>query len=185
MTSGRAVASGRRGFTDQIEHRLQRQMQTAREILHRAQHQRAAKSVDLRAQRTGVEPVRGHDVGIERPRVRLFRQVAPEIDAQDGAVAHWGGTPQVQRHHPARLEAIAGFLQSLPDDGLDQAFTGLQVAGGLIEHGVVAPLFFDQQKPVLTLGDGGDGDVRFPDGEGIVGRVRHGQILTAMPRWRR
>ena len=58
-----------------------------------------------------------------------------------------------------RLEAIARLLERLADDGVEQGFAGLEVAGGLVQHEPAADALLDEEEAAVALDDRGDRDV--------------------------
>lgn len=61
-----------------------------------------------------------------------------------------------------RLDLPAGFLEGFAQGGLEQAFGGLQVPGGLVQHLAAVGLFLDQQEAALVLDDDRYGDMGVP-----------------------
>ncbi|MND44216.1 hypothetical protein D3C80_350470 [compost metagenome] len=67
---------------------------------------------------------------------------------------------QVDAGDAGQLDLPAGFLEGFAQGGLEQAFVGFQVAGGLVEHHAAFGVFLHQEKAALILDHGGHGDVR-------------------------
>ena len=137
-------------------------MESLLEIGDSAKYQRATQARVPGAQFILAEPVGRDDIGIQRRFVYLVQGLAPEIHAQDRSVAGRIRTPQVKRDDAMGPESVAGFFQCFPDDGIDQALTRFEMTGWLIEYGVFAGRFLDDQKPPLVRHDGSDGDMWFP-----------------------
>jgi hypothetical protein len=53
------------------------------------------------------------------------------------------------------------FFESLPYNGLNQAFAFFKVAGWLIQHQAGADVLFHQQELVVALNDSCNGDIGF------------------------
>src|SRR5690606_29201082 len=85
-----------------------------------------------------------------------------EREAQEVAPAR-GRAPLRDRHEMSRRDMPRGFLHGFAARGVGEAFAGLEVAGGLVQHAAVADHFLDQQEAPVARHDRGDGDVRAPD----------------------
>jgi len=98
-----------------------------------------------------------------------------EREAQVGtAVARM--PPAVYAKQGSGLNMPGGFLECFADNGVDQGFAFIEVAGGLVEHDRAFGFFFDQQEFSVALDDRCYHHVRFPD---------HGEIVPAPERLRR
>lgn len=169
-------------MADQIEHCIEWQVESLLEIGDSAKYQRATQARVPGAQFILAEPVGRDDIGIQRRFVYLVQGLAPEIHAQDRSVAGRIGTPQVKCDDAMRLESVAGFFQGFPDDGIDQTLARFEMPGWLIEYGVFASCFLDDQKPPLVRHDGGDGDMGFPNFGRVAFRLAHAGKFTSKTR---
>ena len=131
----------------------------AREVVvDAAQHHRAAQARLAREQLLARQPVRADDAVVER--AGPVGAAAPcRRTRRAGTSCRVSALPEVDADDVLRLERPARLLERLADDGVEQRFAVLEVAGRLIEHDAAADAFLDEQELAVALDDRGDRDV--------------------------
>ena len=70
---------------------------------------------------------------------------------------------QVHAHQCVGNKLMRGFFECLSRSCRHQGLAGVEMAGGLVEFDALRSQLFDQQKALITLDDGGDGNRGFPN----------------------
>ena len=121
----------------------------------------AAPALRLGGQFVAAQPARADDAVVEGAFGMVAHGAGGEAYALVGDAVGRGGV-QVDAGNGAQLDLPAGFLEGFAQGGLKQAFGGLQVPGGLVQHLAAVGLFLDQQEAALVLDDGRYGDMGMP-----------------------
>ena len=119
------VASG------QLLHHRQRMAAPGEMVGHHAPHQRAAMACVRGLEFGGRHPQRALDALVQRARGVVPYGFGGEGETQ--VMAACLGLPLVGADERGQAHVPAGFLARFAQRGIDQAFVGLQVAGGLVE----------------------------------------------------
>lgn len=120
-------------------------------VVDAAQHQVAAPALRLGGQFVAGQPARADDAVVEGAFGMVAHGAGGEAYALVGDAVGRGGV-QVDAGNGAQLDLPAGFLEGFAQGGLKQAFGGLQVPGGLVQHLAAVGLFLSQ--PCATLSGG-------------------------------
>ncbi|MNE86390.1 hypothetical protein D3C80_1834860 [compost metagenome] len=91
----------------------------------------------------------------------MLERARGEADALVGHTIAGGGI-EVDADQAGQLDLPGGFFEGFAQCGVEQAFVGLEVAGGLVEYVLAGLELLDHEEAALVFDEGGDGDVGLP-----------------------
>src|SRR5690606_2502698 len=127
-------------------------------VVDRPQHHRASELMTHAEELITGQPVHRDDAVVERRRAGRRQGDAGEGHAQERCAGRLV-FPKIDADEVTRLESVTRFLERLSDDRVEQRLVGLEMTGGLIEDDLPARVLLDEEEAVVTLDDGGNGDV--------------------------
>src|SRR3954469_17513859 len=108
------------------------------------------------------QPVRRDDTLVELASRFDARGAPAEAESQERHVLR-GVMPAIDADERFRLEMVRGLLEHLAAAGVDQRFTRIEMARGLVEDQPAVDPLLDQKELPVALDHGRDGHAGLPD----------------------